>query len=115
MKFWLTLGSGILIGAIAGAFVVTFVLLDDVSQKPASVAATAVQDKVSVSSSATRPAKVHVEPEVSVQPAAPLEAKPVGVSAEAVKVDDLPAAEPVNVLSTVKRDETSGSDSTVVQ
>ena len=99
MKFWFTFGSGLVMGGVAGAFLTSFFLFDDISRspsyRPSSVAAKPVAFKT----------KKNIAPVVASSPVPPPETKPAAIPAAAVDMDSLPASP--EVLSTAKRDDTS--------
>lgn len=105
MKFWFTFVSGVVLGALAGAFLTSFFLFDDVrsSSRPQSVAARPAIFK----------AKKEETPIIATAPQKLPEEKPSAVSAEAVNFDTLnavpamPSPENHPVMSTAKRENTS--------
>jgi hypothetical protein len=93
------------LGGVSGAFIVAFFLLDDYSHKPPSIAAVPI---VASSIPKSQPVAAQVMPKS--------EPKPVGVTAEAVDPNSLPSSQGQGqVLSTVRRDDTSIDSTTSVQ
>jgi hypothetical protein len=109
MKFWLTFGSGLVFGSFAGAFVVAFLLLDDVSQRPPSVAATPAAPAVVKVATIKPIAPKPVEP---VEPA--VEVKPVAVPAEAVDASTV-MEEDTKVISSISREDVPTPAPTSIQ
>ncbi len=106
MKSWFAFGFGLVIGGIASAFLVTFLLYDEVIKgRPPSVPAASVswnQTKgVTIRTKKVEPKEVEA---VSSQP--PMEVKPFAITAEGVNPDSLSDE---GVLATAKRDEITSS------
>ncbi len=92
-------------GVLLGAFVTVFFLIDDIMAKKAQPSAS------TVASAHPHTAKSAKKTDVAVQQPAPLstDAKPAAVTAEAVDMDSLPAADEDGVMATVKRDDSGAA------
>ncbi len=99
MKFWLTFGSGVVMGAILGAFMTSFFLFDDVSKSPS------YRPPTVVAKPAVFKTKKGEMPVVASSTQSTPEAKPHALPAEAVDLEALPPS--AEVLSTAKREDTS--------
>lgn len=115
MKNWLIFGSGLILGAVLGAYFVAYLFFDDVTKTPKTTVVTkAASHGVPLSQVAiAKPQPKKIEPPPVAPSAAPStpsisETKPASLAAQPVDPDSLPPAEP-NVISTAKRDDAAAS------
>ena len=103
MKSWLIFGFGMVLGGALGAFLVTFIFFDELTQKSSAP----VPRIAAVKTVPSEKPKATSAPSVVATPVE--EARPVAVTAEAVDPDSLPLMESADVMATAKREDAAPS------
>ncbi len=98
MRFWFTLGFGLILGTVFGFFLASFLLFDDVQDRPRQ-ASNQIKTTDMVAHAAT---KIREEPPPKAAPVV-VDSKPAAVAAEAVDLNAITVDES-NAISTAKRE-----------